>query len=217
MTSSQAIKELRKYADPDKAKSLQRFFKTKKGEYGEGDKFLGVVVPDIRRVARQYQNLDLSETEKLITSPYHEIRLCGLLILIGKENISRFYLDHAKFINNWDLVDLTAPHVPIEKLVLYRLVRSKNLWERRIAIISTFRYIRQSQFQDTINLAEILLADHHDLIHKAVGWALREVGKKDGRVLEQFLAKHARQMPRTMLRYAIEKLPEVKRREYLKK
>lgn len=228
---SKILKELKKYSSPKKAAILQRFFKTKKGEYGEGDKFIGVVVPDIRKVVKIYQDLDLAEVVLSLHSPIHEERVCAVLILVTQykkadakqqKKIFQFYLKNYKFINNWDLVDLSAPNIvgaylsDKPKNILYKLAKSKNLWQKRIAIISTFDYIYHKNAEETIKIAKILLHDEHDLIHKAVGWMLREVGKRvDEKVLLKFLDEHYKTMPRTMLRYAIERLAEPKRLAYL--
>jgi len=222
---------LQSKANPTKAKILQGFFKTKKGQYGEGDIFLGITVPEQRKIAKQFTNLNLIELQKLLNSKIHEKRLVSLLILIEKykksedkikKEIFNFYLKNTDNINNWDLVDLSAPNIignylinhPRERLIT--LAKSKNLWEKRISIISTFSFIKNNQFQETLKISKILLNDSHDLIHKAVGWMLRELGKKDIKELEKFLKLYYKQMPRTMLRYAIEKFPENKRQKYLK-
>jgi 3-methyladenine DNA glycosylase AlkD len=225
-------RELRTYASAEKAKILSRFFKTGKGEYGEGDKFLGVMVPDIRKTVKKFHYLPLPEVMELIRSPWHEERLCGLLILVDqfgrggettRKRIYDAYLRSAKRVNNWDLVDLTAPRIVGAYLedrprkILCALAASDNLWERRIAILATAWFIRQNDFKDAIVIARMLRDDRHDLIHKAVGWMLREIGKKDVKTLEAFLRAHMSRMPRTMLRYAIERFPERKRREYLKR
>ena len=209
---------------------LQGFFKTGKGEYGEGDVFRGIKIPVLRKLAKKYQDMTCAEVGKLLTSKFHEDRMLALLLLVGnyskaddagKKNIYTMYLRNTRFINNWDLVDVTAHHIVGHYLMdksrepLYRLARSKILWERRIAIIATFHYIRQNKFDDTLKIAGMLIDDPHDLMHKAVGWMLREVGKRDLQSEEQFLKTHYRQMPRTMLRYAIERFPEAKRRAYL--
>jgi len=224
--------ELKKFASPQKTKILARFFKTGKGEYGEGDVFIGVVVPNIRKIAKKYFNLiSLNMAEELLHSKIHEERLCALLILIEKfrksdekvkERIYKLYLKNTKHINNWDLVDLSAQHIVGEflfdkpKTILYKLAKSKNLWERRISMLATFNYIYKNQCKETLKISEILLKDEHDLIHKSVGWMLREAGKHCSQeILEDFLKKHYKQMPRTMLRYAIERLPEKKRKLYL--
>jgi 3-methyladenine DNA glycosylase AlkD len=224
-------RELRKYSHKDKALVLKRFFKTGPGEYAEGDIFIGVQVPSIRKVAQRFHGLALDKTLQLLRSPIHEERLLALLILIRKftladndqkEKIYTAYLAHTKFINNWDLVDLSAPNIVGSFLMdkakqpLYALVKSASIWERRIAILATFYFIRNKCFKDTFKIAALLLADEHDLIHKAAGWMLREVGKKDSKALESFLNKHYQAMPRTMLRYAIEKFPESKRKIFMK-
>ncbi|MFA5318093.1 MAG: DNA alkylation repair protein [Patescibacteria group bacterium] len=224
-------KELKKYVDLEKAKILQRFFKTGKGEYGAGDVFIGVTVPNIRKVAKKFQTMQLKEVELLLHSKIHEERLCAALILVEKfeqgseaekQKIYKLYLKNAKHINNWDLVDLSAPKITgaylLEKNrdVLYKLAHSKNLWKKRIAILSTYAFIRENQFKDTLEISKILLNDKHDLMHKAVGWMLREVGNRDREVEEKFLKKYYKKMPRTMLRYTIEKFPEELRQEYLK-
>jgi len=231
MTCPDMQKRLRRFATREKAMVLQRFFKTGTGQYGEGDKFLGVVVPDLRRVMKEFRDAPLSEVTKLLRSPWHEDRLLALLILVDqfergddklRAGIYSLYLKNTRYINNWDLVDLTAPKIVGAHLdggsrsLLYRFARSGNLWERRIAIIATFHFIRQDEFGDTLALSEALLQDEHDLMHKAVGWMLREVGKRDQRALEGFLKKHHAAMPRTALRYAIERFPEAKRKKYLK-
>lgn len=228
---TQLQKDLDKLASPEKGKFLQRFFKTGEGEYAHGDVFLGIPVPRVRQVAREYRRLPLSQLDKLLKSRYHEYRLAALLILVDKfqqafsserKKLAQFYLAHTTQVNNWDLVDLSADKIlgaylwDQDKSVLYRLAKSENLWEKRIAIVATFHFIKLNYFIDTLKIAKLLLADKHDLIHKAVGWMLREVGKRDLEMEEQFLRQHAKQMPRTMLRYAIEKFPEKKRREYLR-
>ena len=229
---NQLKKDLKKLANPEKAGILQRFFKTGKGEYGEGDLFLGITVPEQRKIAKKYSELPLKETQKLLSGKIHEQRLTALLILVikykkaddtDKKKISHFYIKNFKHINNWDLVDLSSEKIlgdyllEKDKSLLYRLARSKNLWERRIAVITTFAFIRNNRFDDTLKISGLLLNDRHDLIHKAVGWMLREIGKRDQEVEEKFLKKHYRKMPRTMLRYAIEKFDEKKRQFYLKK
>jgi 3-methyladenine DNA glycosylase AlkD len=228
----QLIKDLQAAANPNQAAILQRFFKTGKGEYGEGDVFLGIKVPIQRQIARKYAGLSLPKIQELLNSKIHEYRLVGLLILVDKfkkgsetekGNIFNFYLKNTKNINNWDLVDLTAHHIvggflqDKKKDILYKLAESKSLWEKRIAIIATFYYIKKEEFKDALRVSEILLNDSHDLIHKAVGWMLREIGKKDEKVLEKFLEKHYKNMPRTMLRYSIERLPEERRKMYLRR
>jgi 3-methyladenine DNA glycosylase AlkD len=223
--------DLQKLANPEKAKIYQRFFKTGPGEYGEGDKFLGLTVPQSRTIAKKYKDLGFGDLKSLLKSPVHEERLIALLILIEQfkkadqkkqEVIYKFYLANTKYINNWDLVDLSASRIvgpyleDKSKDVLKRLARSNSLWERRIAMISTGHYIWKGDHKWGLIIAEMLLKDDHDLIHKAVGWMLREIGKKSGeKVLTNFLDKYSTQMPRTMLRYAIERFPEEKRKYYL--
>ena len=237
MKAAYVRKELKSMADPYKAAILQRFFKTGPGQYGEGDIFIGVMVPQSRQIAKKFSRLPLGEVRTLLYSRIHEERLVALLILVRryssvssgmeeKEKIAKFYLDHIKQVNNWDLVDLSAPNILGAHLVdssrdrrrlLYRLAGSDNVWERRIAIVATHHFIRNGDFSDTLKIAEILLQDRHDLMHKAAGWMLREVGKRDTAAEEAFLEKHFSVMPRIMLRYAIERLPEDKRRRYKKK
>ena len=220
--------DLDKQKNTKQKEVLQRFFKTSKGEYGEGDIFLGAKVPEIRSVIKNHKELSFKELQELLDSKIHEYRLAALLILVNQytktksETIVEFYLGNTKNINNWDLVDLSADKIrgtyllDKDKKILYSLARSNNLWERRIAILSTFHFIKNNQFQDTLKISEILLKDKHDLIHKAVGWMLREVGKRDQELEESFLKKHYKSMPRTMLRYSIEKFKEKKRKKYLK-
>lgn len=230
----QLKKDLKKLADPGKAKVLQRFFKTGKGEYGEGDKFLGIILPNQRQLAKKYVNsLSFGELNILLRSKIHEERLIALLILVDlykhgaqreQKAIYKFYLGHTKFINNWDLVDLSAPRIVgaylrlKNKSVLVKLAKSQNLWQRRIAVLATFNFTYYGDPTWTIKLARLLLKDKEDLIHKAVGWMLREVGKRCGeKHLTDFLNKNYKIMPRTMLRYSIERLPEKLRKYYLKK
>ncbi len=228
---NQLKKDLKKLANPEKAKILQRFFKTGKGEYGEGDVFLGVTVPEQRKTAKKYSELPLKEIGKLLLSKIHEHRLTALLILVikynkadddGKKKIADFYIKNSRHINNWDLVDLSADRIlgdyllDRDKSPLYKLTKSKNLWERRISVMTTFQFIKNNRFDDTLKISKLLLHDEHDLIHKAVGWMLREIGNRDLAVEEEFLKQHYRSMPRTMLRYAIEKFPEDLRLGYLK-
>ncbi len=223
-------KEIESCANPEKAKVLQRFFKTGKGQYGEGDVFLGITVPIQRKIAKKFKELPISDIQKLLDSKVHEKRLIALLILIEhykkvsedeKEKIFSFYMKNAKQINNWDLVDLSAPNISGDfllnknKNILYDFAVSNNIWERRISILSTFAFLRKHRFEDTIKISKILINDKHDLIQKAVGWMLREVGKRDEKVLIDFLDKHYKKMPRTMLRYAIEKFDEERRKKYL--
>ena len=232
LTAKEVRLELKKMADAEQALVLSRFFKTGKGQYGEGDIFLGVKVPLQRDLARRALNLPLQEAARLLDDTAHECRLTGALILVeqfrradekGREVLYRFYIKHLRGINNWDLVDLSAPKIMGEYLlsrkpernILYRLVTSKNLWERRIAVLTTMTFIKQNDFNDTLALSELLLDDSHDLMHKAVGWMLREIGKIDITVLKEFLNKHSRTMPRTMLRYAIEKFSPTERDFYM--
>ncbi len=229
---TQVKKALAAAADPGKAAFFPRFFKAGKGEYAEGDKFMGVTVPQMRVVAKRFSDLPLSVIEKLLADPWHEMRMIGLFVLVSqfekgdakrRKRIVDFYLSHLKGVNNWDLVDLSAYKILGEWLAdkdrkkLYGLAKSNVLWERRIAIVSTYAFIRKNDLKDTFALAEILLHDRHDLMHKAVGWMLREAGKRDADALRSFLAKHAATMPRTALRYAIEKFSETERRRWLSK
>jgi 3-methyladenine DNA glycosylase AlkD len=233
MIIQKIISELKALGSPERAKHSLRFFKTGKGEYGEGDIFLGGKVPDIRIIAKKYQDITLSETEELLHNKYHECRLAALIILVNKyqktknsddkKAIYQIYINNTKYINNWDLVDLSAAYLVGAHLkngskeLVYKFAKSKNLWERRISIISTFYFIRQNDFSDTLKISEILLHDKEDLMHKAVGWMLREIGKRNQVVEEEFLEKHYKTMPRTMLRYAIEKFDEKKKKYYMKK
>ena len=222
--------DLHSLANPQKAKFLQRYFKTGKGQYAEGDVFLGITVPEQRKIAKKYfKELSLQNIQELLNSKFHEERFTALEILNfkykkseNKYELVEFYLKNLKNINNWDLVDTSAPYILGEflfngdKSILHMLARSKNIWERRIAIVSTFAFIKKRKFGETLVLAEILLKDEHDLIQKAVGWMLREIGKRDVKVLEIFLKSRYKEMPRTMLHYAIEKFPEDTRKAYLK-
>jgi 3-methyladenine DNA glycosylase AlkD len=222
--------ELEALRDPEKAKQLARFFKTGKGEYGEGDEFLGITVPEQRILAKKYRDLSLTDIDKLLQTSLHEQRLTALLILTcqfpkadaaQQAAIFDFYLQHTQWINNWDLVDVTCrPILGVyllerDRHILYELAHAKHLWEQRIAIVTTMEFIKHNQFEDTLQLATILLPHPHDLIHKAVGWALREVGKKDQQVLISFLERYCTAMPRTMLRYVIEHFDQYQRKEYL--
>ncbi|VVB74888.1 DNA alkylation repair enzyme [Candidatus Tiddalikarchaeum anstoanum] len=222
--------DLSKLVNKEKAKFFPRFFKTGEGEYGEGDKFIGVVVPNLRLVARKYVLIPLPELQKLLSDKIHEYRNISLMILVNKYKkadaaekkiIVDFYLKNFKNINNWDLVDTSAPGITgdyffdKDKTILYDFAKSDNLWKKRIAIMSTFGFIRHKSFSDALNISELLLHDSHDLIHKAVGWMLREIGNRDKKVEVSFLNKHYKTMPRTMLRYAIEKFPENERKHYL--
>jgi 3-methyladenine DNA glycosylase AlkD len=223
-------RRLRELGDADDAAFLQRFFRTAPGEYGAGDRFLGIRVPVTRRLAREFRDLPLKDVEALLYEPWHEARLLAVILLADRyqtaddkqrDAIYRLYLRNADRVNNWDLVDSSAPQIVGAHLlerpraVLDKLARSKNLWERRIAIVATHRLIRAGQFDDTFRIARQLMDDSHDLIHKATGWMLREVGKRDPSQLDAFLDEHAHEMPRTALRYAIERMPEVKRRRYM--
>jgi 3-methyladenine DNA glycosylase AlkD len=224
-------RDLAELSDPEKAEFFPRFFKTLPGGYAEGDTFIGVTVPKVRWVAKKYCDLPLPKIKTLLKSAVHEHRLCALLILVGqfaktdaagKEKIAGFYLDNLKYVNNWDLVDLSADKIlgaylfDKDRSILYNLCESCHLWSQRVSIISTFYFIRKGQFEDTLRLAEKLLSHKHDLIHKAAGWMLRETGKRDKNAEEKFLKKHCRTMPRTMLRYAIEKFSPEEREKYLK-
>lgn len=228
------IKVLSLVSSKEKAQNTARFFKTAPGQYGAGDVFIGVTVPEQRKIARQFADLPLSDIKELLESKIHEHRFTALEILdmqfarashdSSRHDIVKFYLKNLHRVNNWDLVDTSAPYIlgawlvdknAKHRKVLYKLVRSKNIWERRVAIVSTWMLIRNGQYTDTLAIAEILLRDSHDLIHKATGWMLREVGKRDEATLIKFLDKHASEMPRTALRYAIEKFPTSVRRKFL--
>lgn len=226
----QLISFMNRQANPKKAEILSRFFKTGKGEYGEGDKFLGITVPMQRKIVKEFIDLNFKEIEQLLNSEIHEYRLTALIILVlkfkkaeekEKKQIFDFYLKNTKHINNWDLVDLTAPNIvgtyllDKDRSLIYKLSQSKKLWEKRIAILATFTFIRNNQFEEILKIAKQLINDKHDLIQKAVGWMLREVGKRNQEVEEKFLAKYYKQMGRTVLRYAIEKFSDKKRRYYL--
>ncbi len=234
MKQLQGLKaEMQALANPEKAQILGSFFRTGRGQYGEGDLFLGIMVPAQRRIAKKYSCLALSSIKNLLSSCIHEYRLTALFILIGqyqksdrqtKRKIVDFYLLHRDRINNWDLVDLSAPNIlgdccyhEEDSAMLYRLSQSENLWERRMAIMATFAFIRKGRFRETLEIAEMLLHDRQDLIHKAVGWMLREIGKRDLKTEETFLDKYADVMPRTMLRYAIERFDQAGRRFWLSK
>ena len=231
--SHQAIaKAFRKEANPEIARHSSRFFKTGKGEYGEGDMFLGIRVPVTRKYAREYREAPLDAVRKLLTSKYHEERLLAVIMLADKfkrgdaadrKKIYEIYTNHTTYINNWDIVDSSAhlivgPYLQDKsRQELHTFARSEFLWERRIAIMATFHYIRNNEFDTALEISERLVHDTEDLIHKAVGWMLREIGKRDLKTEERFLNKHVKAMPRTMLRYAIEKFPEKKRKAYLNK
>ena len=230
-TAGQLKRELRKHANPEKAAILSRFFKTGPGEYGESDVFWGITVPLQRRVAAAFRNLPREQIRRLLDDPVHECRLTALMILVwqygkadapGKQEIFDFYLRNLGRVNNWDLVDSTAPYIigshllDGNKALLFQMAGSRIIWERRIAILASFAFIRKGDFAPTLRLAELLLDDNHDLIHKALGWMLREIGKRDRPAAEAFLKDHCAFMPRTMLRYAIEKFDEPTRLRYLR-
>ncbi|MEM3113291.1 MAG: DNA alkylation repair protein [Candidatus Pacearchaeota archaeon] len=228
---NKAITDLRKLSDPEKIPIYQNFFKTSPGSYGEGDVFIGVSVPNTRKVAKKYMEINLGLIEKLLESKIHEGRLLGVLILVEKyqetndNKIAEFYKKHNSKINNWDLVDLSADKILGKYYLnnqnkisdLYKLAKSKNLWERRTSIVSTFHFIKNNRFEDTLKISKILFNDDHDLIHKAVGWMLREIGKRDKKILVNFLNENHKFMSRTTLRYATEKFPKKERKIYLKK
>ena len=234
MSCTNIKSDLKKLANPEKAKAWQRFYKTGKDQYAEGDVFLGISVPEQRKIAKEYyKNIPLKEVEQLLESEIHEHRLTALIILVEKykkakkdnlqkRQIFEFYLKNTKKINNWDLVDLSAPNIVGDfslkdgTHIIRFLAKSDNLWEKRIAILATFAFIKKRNFGESLFIADALMNDEHDLIHKAVGWMLREVGKRNLPVLELFLSTRYKQMPRTMLRYAVEKFPEEKRKKYLK-
>lgn len=231
-TAYQVKNDLLKLTNPQKAQFLQGFFKTGKGGYAEGDKFLGITVPEQRKIAKKYYELSLDEIQKLLEDKLHEVRLTALVILVNKfegatekerSEIYNFYLKNTKNINNWDLVDLSAPKIigayllDKNRNILYKLTESKSLWERRIAIVSCYTFIKGNDLTDALKISGSLLLDKEDLIHKATGWMLREVGKQNKKVLEQFLKKHSASMPRTMLRYSIEKFTPDERQIWLKK
>ena len=233
MTTQQIIDDLQAVGNPEKAIHLSHFFKTGKGQYGEGDRFIGVTVPEQRAIAKKYQSAPFSVLEELVTSPWHEVRLTGLLILVNqfgknkeigfRQSCVDFYLSHTDYINNWDLVDLTCYKllgiwlIDKDRQLLYDLAHSPKLWEQRIAIVTCMYFVRQGDFKDCLAISDLLLNHNHDLIHKAVGWLLRETGKKDRQVLVHFLSDRYLYMPSTMLRYAIEHFPEEERRKYLNK
>ncbi|NMP30069.1 DNA alkylation repair protein [Thalassotalea sp. M1531] len=230
-TAHEITNALHEVANKQIAEHSQRFFKTAEGEYGAGDKFLGIRIPQIRQIIKQCKNTPLDEVEKLLTNEFHEIRLCALLILVSRFKLKRcsehqaifdLYINNLKFVNNWDLVDSSAHPivggylVDKERTLLFELAKSDNLWRRRIAIIATYHFIKRDDFDDALALSKLLLADQEDLIHKAVGWMLREIGNRDYQVEYDFLKCYFRQMPRTMLRYAIEKFDEDVRQQFLK-
>ena len=222
---------LRELGDDAIAQHSQRFFKTGKGEYAEGDRFLGIRVPVLRKLAKRYRSLPVTAVAHLLTSEFHEERQMALFLLVARfqssaetdrRKLYQLYLKHTDYINNWDLVDGSAEHIvgaylnDRDRKPLYSLARSRDLWERRIAVLSTYHFIKHLDFADALSVFKLLLEDKEDLIHKAVGWMLREIGKRDLDTEETFLKKHYQKMPRTMLRYAIEKFPETKRQRYLK-
>ena len=234
MSATQVVKEIQALSNRGRAHDLQKFFQTAPGQYGEGDVFLGLTVPQVRTVAKEYKAISLDEIDVLIRSKFHEVRLCGLVILTlqykaakerkTKKKLFDLYMKAMTdgYINNWDLVDVTAPIIG-EYLIdsddpyvlLYKLAKSKSLWQRRVSMVFTFAFIRSGDIEPTFEMAEKLLHDKHDLIHKAVGWALREAGKLNGIALRNFLTAHSHEMPRTMLRYSIEKFSERERKKWL--
>jgi 3-methyladenine DNA glycosylase AlkD len=230
-TAAQMLEVLQKKADPSRVPILQRFFRTQSGEYGEGDRFIGVTVPSVRMLSRRFRDAALDEIDALLHSPIHEARLLALVLMVqafrrapegGQRTIYKLYLSRTRWINSWDLVDSSAPQILGAWLAhrsrepLWKLARSQSLWERRMAIIATHHFIKEGDLTETFAIAEVLLADEHDLIHKAVGWMLREAGKRDAAAARRFLTRRAARMPRTMLRYAIENLSEQERRTYLR-
>ena len=231
MIAKEVIKALKTLATEERRKVNEWFFKTGKGEYGYGDIFLGVTMPDIRRIAKKFsQEISLQELTELIQSPIHEVRLCALIILVNKykkedrDKIYQYYMDHLTAINNWDLVDSSAPYIvgdylykhPEKSKILIDFSHSENLWVRRISIVSTFTFIKNNEFNTTLEIAKLLLNDNHDLIHKALGWMLREIYKRDERIIKRFLRQNYAQIPRTTLRYAIERMDKEERLLYLK-
>ena len=231
MIAKEVVNALKLVATEERRKVNEWFFKTGKGEYGYGDIFLGVNVPDLRRIAKKFSHeISLKELTELIRSPIHEVRLCALIILVNKykkeysDKIYQYYLKHLNSVNNWDLVDTSAPHIvgdylyknPEKSKILFEFARSKNIWVRRISIVSTFTFIRNNEFNKTLEIAKLLLFDEHDLIHKAVGWMLREIYKREDCLIKRFLRQNYAQIPRTTLRYAIERMDEEERLLYLK-
>ncbi len=230
MTADEITAHLLALADPVRAERVQHYFKTAPGQYGHGDKFIGLTVPVVRHAVKHFADAPAETAIQLLKSEYHEIRLFALLLLVARytrgddaehEKIYRLYLKHTRHINNWDLVDSSAPYIVGAYLygndtaIIYQLAKSKSLWERRIAILATFWFIREGEFADALNIGELMLQDPHDLIHKATGWMLREIGKRDKAAATAFLKKHQRSMPRTMLRYAIERYSPAERKKYL--
>jgi len=235
MMAKRIEKELQSLRDVERSKKLEQFFKCEKGGYGEGDKFLGVIVPKQRKVAKKYYaEASLKDVQQLLENVYHECRLTALFILVyryekaeekERQKIYNFYIRNLRYINSWDLIDATAPKIvgaylfenQKKKGILLALAQSQNVWKRRVAALAAFTFIKNDQYSEFLKIAAFLVNDEHDLIHKAVGWMLREIGKKNQRVEEKFLKKHYKAMPRTMLRYAIEKFPEKKRKRYMQK
>lgn len=230
MTASDVSRDTKSVSDPVRASHSARYFKTGPGQYGEGDKFHGLSTPKSQNIAAKYKDLSLTEIKKLLQSPYHEDRIIAVIILVHQfavadpakqKQIYDLYLSSTDRINNWDLVDISAPKIVGRYLsgkprtVLHKLAKSNNLWDRRVAVLSTFWFIRDRDFSDALQIGELLLFDKHDLIHKAVGWMLREIGNRNLKAETDFLDQHVHHMPRTMLRYAIEKFPEKLRRHYL--
>lgn len=230
MTHRDVVKEIKNNSSKEKAEKSKRFFKTEKGQYGFGDVFAGLTVPEINKIAKKYRELSLMDVNDLLNSKIHEVRYVGLNILVLKyektneierKKIVDLYLKNTKNINNWDLVDTSASYILGEYLldkkrdILYKFSKSKSMWERRIAIISTHTFIKQKQFQDTLRISRELFADKEDLIHKAVGWMLREVGRKDEKILKNFLKQNIKEIPRTTLRYAIERFNQIERKSFL--
>ncbi len=225
------IRYLKEIGDPKIAQHSQRYFKTGKGEYAQGDRFLGIRVPVLRKKVIPFKETSLKDIKELLISPFHEVRLFALLLMVHqfskgsveqRDKLFNLYISSTPFINNWDLVDTSAPYIvgpyllDRDRSILYDFARSDLLWERRISVMSTFFFVRQFQYEDTLRISRILLNDPHDLIHKAVGWMLREIGKRDRQTEELFLERHYQQMPKTMLRYAIEKFEKERRQMYLK-
>ncbi|HIH25384.1 DNA alkylation repair protein [Candidatus Woesearchaeota archaeon] len=227
MSYDNIVKLIAGHSNTKKSEIYKRFFKTSEGDYGHGDIFLGLTVPQSRIIAKKFHDLSFVDLKRLLNSKIHEHRLVAIIILVERFNknpgvVYDFYLDNIDYVNNWDLVDLSADKIvgkylfdKSDRSILYRLVKSNNLWHRRISIVSTFYFIKNNVFDDTLKISELLLNDKHDLIHKSVGWMLREVGKRSLDDLEEFLDKYSKIMPRTMLRYSIEKFPEEKRLFYL--
>lgn len=230
MNFKEAFSELKSYSNPAKAEHSKRFFKSGPGEYGEGDKFLGITVPNQRKVARKFKNMELNEVQKLLQNEYHEARLTAVMLLVYKiekanehvfEEVVQFYLKNLRYVNNWDIVDSSCHQIlgrflfNKERDLLYELAQSEDIWKKRIAIITCYYFIKRDDFKDALKIAEILLNDDHDLIHKAVGWMLREIGNRNLDAETQFLDQYFKNMPRTMLRYAIEKFDEPLRKHYL--